>query len=186
MPGPHQEAMPADPWPGEADTEAAKPRPEQLPQRCCQVSTILLLQAGRAPCPPLRAPLPAGRIIPGCAPCGGSIPRGKARSQPQAALPCFCRLLAEEQRGLAAPYPSLGSPSLPVPVGLSRRQHPVPRLLQAAFPCPWPCPAGSLPSELQPSLPHRGIYRKALPVPRTAQPNPDAAAAAPFEAASLL
>lgn len=172
--------MPADPWPGEADVEPAKPCPEPLAQRCrCQVSTILLLQAapGRA-CPPSSSPRDGWGYTGVC--CRASIPRGEARSQPQAALRCSCRVLAEEQSpGSPGPFPAAPR-ACPCPSGCATQAAPGAQACASSFSL---CQAGSLPSELQPSPPHRGIYRKAISVPKTAQPNPDAAA---LETTSLL
>lgn len=135
---------------GRRTAEPAKPRPEQFSHCCRQVSTILLLQAGKAPCRaapgwPTQHLSQWDAVMPGCAAAPWScqrgaepVPHGARRGASQGqALPRCCQVLAEEQRGLAAPYPPSGSPSLPVPVWLPRRQRPVPRLVQAAFPCSW-------------------------------------------------
>lgn len=137
--------MPADPWPGEADVEPAKPCPEPLAQRCrCQVSTILLLQALRAvPAHPAALPGMDG-ATPGCAaePASRRVRLGASHRQLCAAPAGF----SLRNRALAAPDPS---PRLPEPArarrAVPRRQRPVPRLVQAAFPCAklGPCPASS-------------------------------------------
>lgn len=121
------------------------------------------------------APLPAGY---GCGYTGvcPSIPVLPASHR----VRLGARLLLgsfEEQRGLAAPT----LPSEPAPARRAATQA-----APGAQACASSisllvglCQAGSLPSEVQPSLPHRDIYRKAIAVPKTARPSRDAAA--PFE-----
>lgn len=178
MPGPHEEAMPADPWPGGGGRQS-RPKPFLSNFPSAAASSAQSCSCSRG-CSGLAHPEP---LPEGCGsapnPAPASIPRGTARSQPGAGC---ALLLPGSCRGAKGPG---SSPSLPVPVRLPRRQFPVPRLVQAAF--PRSRGPGAVPSWV-PARPFltMGIYRKAAALPKRAQPSPDAELAAALETTSLL
>lgn len=163
MQGP-AEAMPADPWPGRQTAEPARSHPQQL-SCSCQVSTILLLQGGRAPC--LAAP--STPLLGGCA-SPRRIPIAPNGAMLGASPAPLCRIW---------PHRGAGTFDSPVTTPQPFNSAPEACLYPSGCPCAGttqPCAtgvsmspgrlgvgrAGSVPStpRLCLSLPHQGIYRK--------------------------